>query len=537
VIGGIDTNILIYAHDNSSPFQKQALHLLERIFEGGIVAVAELSLREFYAVVTDGRKLNNPFSIDEAKDIVSDIYASSKFSVCSTNRETWLNSYELAGKYNVARYLMDDLLIALSLADSGAELIYTANIKDFEKFDFIQAINPFSSDDVRQATSAKRFIPYGRQSIDEKDIAAVCSVLRSDWLTTGPKVEEFEQAFAQYVGAKYAVAVSSGTAALHTAMYAIGIGLGDEVIVPPITFAATANCVVYQGGTPVFSDVEPDTLLLDPKQVESKITPKTKAIIAVDYAGQPCDYDALRKIADQHNLFLVADACHALGGSYKGRLVGSLADLNIFSFHPVKHITTGEGGMITTDDSKLVERMRIFRNHGITTDHRQREQQGSWLYEMVELGYNYRLTDIQCALGISQLRKVPAWVARRQLIARRYDAAFSKVPGVAPLVVRDYVSHAYHLYVIRLDTTHLRKTRSEIFSSLRSAGIGVNVHYIPVHLHAFYRCHFGTKPGLCPEAESVYEQLITLPLFPMMTDQNVEEVITAMAKLIKEYAE
>ncbi len=264
---------------------------------------------------------------------------------------------------------------------------------------------------VRQAV-----LPYGRQSIDEADVASVVEVLQSDWLTTGPKVSEFEQAFADLVDAEEAVAVSNGTAALHAAMYAIGIGPGDEVIVPPMTFAATANCIVYQGGAPVFVDVDPDTLLLDPVQVEARITSRTKAIIGVDYTGQPCDYDVLRVIADQHGLVLVADACHALGGSYKGRAVGSLADLSIFSFHPVKHITTGEGGIITTDDPSLAQRMRVFRNHGITTDHRQRQREGSWFYEMVDLGYNYRLTDLQCVLGLNQLLKLPAWVARRREI-------------------------------------------------------------------------------------------------------------------------
>jgi perosamine synthetase len=381
----------------------------------------------------------------------------------------------------------------------------------------------------------KMMLPYGRQWLDEDDIAAVVEVLRSDWLTTGPKVAEFEQAFAHFVGTREAVVVSSGTAALHAAMYAIGIGSGDEVIVPAMTFAASANCVVYQGGMPVFADVEPDTLLLDPAQVEAKITSRTKAIIAVDYAGQPCDYDALRPIADRHGLKLVADACHALGGSYKGRPVGSLADLSIFSFHPVKHITTGEGGMITTDDPDLARRMRVFRNHGITSDHRQREQQGSWFYEMVDLGYNYRLTDFQCALGMSQLRKLPGWVARRQEIARRYGAAFAETPAVEPLGVREDVSHAYHLYVIQLALTQLQVTRAEVFKALRAEGIGVNVHYIPVHLHPFYRERFGTGPGLCPVAEGAYEQLISLPIFPAMTDDDVGDVIMAVHKVISAY--
>jgi len=381
----------------------------------------------------------------------------------------------------------------------------------------------------------KDLLPYGHQWIDEADIQAVTEVLRSDWLTTGPKVGEFEQAFADVVGAKEAVAVNNGTAALHTAIYAAGIKPGDEVIVPPITFDSSANCVVFQGGTPVFVDVDPDTLLIDPARVEAKITPRTKAIIAVDYAGQPCDYDALRAIANQHGLTLVADACHALGGSYKGQRVGSLADLSAFSFHPVKPITTGEGGMITTDDAKLAQRMRIFRNHGITTDHRQREQQGSWFYEMVNLGYNYRLTDLQCALGISQLRKLPEWVKRRQEIAKRYDEAFAAIPCVEPLGVRDDVSHAYHLYMIRLDLPQLEVTRAKVFSALRAEGIGVNVHYIPVHLHPFYRKRFGTGPGLCPVAEAAYEELITLPIFPRMSHDDVDDVIGAVSKVIEAY--
>ena len=390
---------------------------------------------------------------------------------------------------------------------------------------------------IHGGTPVRRtMLPYGHQWLDDDDIAAVVEVLRSNWLTTGPKVDEFERAFAETVGAREAVAVSSGTAALHAAMYAIGIGPGDEVIVPAMTFAASANCVVFQGGVPVFVDVSPDTLLLDPVQIEAKITSRTKAIIAVDYAGQPCDYDALRAITDRHGLILVADACHSPGGTYKGRPVGSLADLSVFSFHPVKHITTGEGGMITTDDPQLARRMRIFRNHGITSDHRQREQQGSWFYEMVDLGYNYRITDIQCALGLSQLRKLPAWVKRRQEIAQRYNAAFAGVPAVRPLGVRAQVCHAYHLYVVLLDMTRLRATRGQVFAALRAEGIGVNVHYIPVHLHPFYRERFGTGLGLCPVAEAAYERIVTLPIFPHMSDDDVDDVIAAVHKITCYYS-
>jgi len=379
-------------------------------------------------------------------------------------------------------------------------------------------------------------IPYGKQWIDKDDINAVVDVLRSDWLTTGPKVAEFERAFAGFAGAREAVAVCNGTAALHTAMYAIGIGPGDEVIVPAMTFAASANCVVFQGSTPIFADVDPQTLLIDPAQVEAMITSRTKAIIAVDYAGQPCNYDALRAIADKYGLFLIDDACHALGGSYKGRPVGALADLNTFSLHPVKPITTGEGGMITTDDTELARRMRLFRTHGITSDHRQREQQGSWFYEMVDLGYNYRITDFQCALGLSQLVKLPDWVVRRQEIAHRYDAALVEVSAVEPLTTCETVSHAYHLYVIRFDLRRLQADRSEIFSALRAAGIGVNVHYIPVHLHPYYRERFGTGPGLCPVAEAAYEQIMSLPIFPRMSDSDVDAVIAAVKKVIEAYS-
>jgi perosamine synthetase len=375
-------------------------------------------------------------------------------------------------------------------------------------------------------------IPYGRQSIDEDDIRAVADVLRSDWLTTGPKVEEFERAMADFVGAKEAVAVSSGTAALHAAMYALGISPGDEVIVPAMTFAATANCVVFQGGTPVFVDVAPDTLLIDPEQVKGKITPRTRAVIAVDYTGHPADYDALESIASEHGVALIADACHALGASYKNRPVGTLADISTFSFHPVKHITTAEGGMITTDDSTLAQKMRTFRNHGITSDHHSREALGSWFYEMVALGYNYRLTDLQCALGISQLKKLSGWVNRRQAIARLYNEAFSKQILVRPLAVKDNISNSYHLYVIKIDFTKLPVDRTTVFAKLRTEGIGVNVHYIPVHLHPYYQKKYGTGPGLCPAAEAAYEQILSLPMHPGLTDQDIDTVCNILQNVI-----
>jgi perosamine synthetase len=376
-----------------------------------------------------------------------------------------------------------------------------------------------------------RLLPYSHQSIDDDDLRSVAEVLFSDWLTTGPKVAEFEAAFAHVTGAAEAVAVSNGTAALHCAMYALGIGPDDEVIVPALTFAASANCVVYRGATPVFADIEPDTLLIDSNDVRDKITERTRAIIAVDYAGQPCDYDALASLAQRNGLALVADACHSLGASYKGRAVGTLADLNVFSLHPVKAMTTGEGGMITTENAEIAGKMRRFRNHGVTSDHFQREREGSWHYEIADLGYNYRLSDLQCALGLSQLGKLPGWIARRRALARCYDEAFSRLTAVKPLAIRFGVASAYHLYVVRLQPQLLGASRAQVFSALRAEGIGVNVHYLPVYLHPFYRERFGMKPGLCTRAEAAYEVILSLPIFPAMSDADAEDVVQAVWKV------
>ncbi len=373
---------------------------------------------------------------------------------------------------------------------------------------------------MQQHKNIPKRLPYGRQSIDETDIAAVVKTLCSDWLTTGPAVERFETDLCAFTGAMHGVAVSSGTAALHAAMFALNIGPGDDVIVPPMTFVATVNCILYQGGTPVFADVVPETLLLDPAAVEAAITPRTKAIIGVDYTGQPCDWDQLRTIADKHGLALVADACHALGARYKDCPVGTLADITVFSFHPVKHITTGEGGMAVTNDKNLSNRMRTFRNHGITTTASQRESTGAWFYEMTDLGYNYRMTDMQCALGSSQLTKLPGWIRKRNELAKQYDDFFSQQPekNIRPLVKNADVLHAYHLYVVR------HPDRDRAFATLRQNNIGANVHYIPAHLHPYYQEKLGTKKGLCPVAENAFNTILTLPLWPGMEMAMVENI-------------
>ena len=377
----------------------------------------------------------------------------------------------------------------------------------------------------------KTLLPYGHHSITDSDIQAVVETLRSDWLTTGPKIAEFEQAIAAWVGAKYAVSFSSGTAALHAAAFAAGLQSGDEAITSPLTFAATANCVLYQGATPVFADVSPDTLNLDPQAAAARITSRTRAILPVDYAGHPADLEAILQLAEQHGLVVIEDACHALGAEYRGRRVGSLSHMTVFSFHPVKHLTTAEGGMVTTDNPQFAETLRRFRNHGIASDARQRQSAGQWHYEMVLLGFNYRLTDIACALGLEQLKRLEPNLARRRQIAARYAAAFRELPGVLPPRVRSDVNPAWHLYPIRLDLERLSSGRGDVFRALRAENIGVNVHYIPVHRHPYYRDRFGYQGGEYPVAEDAYERLISLPMFHGMSDGDVEDVVHAVGKV------
>ncbi len=375
-------------------------------------------------------------------------------------------------------------------------------------------------------------LPYGRQSIDEEDIQSVVDVLRSDWLTTGPKVAEFEEAFAAQVGAKYAVSFSSGTAALHGAAFTAGLKPGDEAITTPLTFAATANCVLYQGATPIFADVSADTLNLDPQKAEKRITPRTRVILPVDYAGHPAEMDALLEIADRHGLIVIEDACHAMGAEYRGRRTGSIAPMTAFSFHPVKHLTTGEGGMVTTNHADYAETLRRFRNHGISSDARQRQSEGQWHYEMVLLGFNYRLTDIVGALGLSQLKKLEANLARRRDIANRYAAALLDLAAITLPAGQEHVNPAWHLYPIRLNLEKLSATRAEIFRALRAENIGVNVHYVPVHLHPYYRDRFEHRAGDYPVAEKAYQRLISIPMFHGMNDQDAEDVISAVRKVL-----
>lgn len=373
-------------------------------------------------------------------------------------------------------------------------------------------------------------IPYGKQTIEQDDIQAVVDVLKSDFLTTGPKIAEFEQTVADYVGAKYAVAISNGTSALHAACFAAGIEPGDEVITTPLTFAASANCVLYCGGTPVFADVDPKTYNIDPEDIQRKITDRTKAIIAVHLAGQPCDMDAIHSIAREHGLIVIEDGAHALGSVYKGKKVGSMSDMTTFSFHPVKPITTGEGGMIVTDNEDFYKKMILFRSHGITRDDSMMtSNDGPWFYQQFNLGYNYRITDIQCALGCSQMKKLDRFLARRKEIVARYNEAFADCDNIiTPYQLSDTES-GWHLYIVQVK----KCDRRQVFENMREKGIGVNVHYIPVYMHPYYQEH-GYENVHCANAEEIYSHIISLPLYPGLTSEQQDYVIDTLKSLCEE---
>lgn len=380
-------------------------------------------------------------------------------------------------------------------------------------------------------------IYYGRQWIGEDDIRAVEEVLRSDYITCGPKVDEFEQELARYTGAKYAVAVSNGTAALHCACLAAGIGPGDEVITTPLTFAASANCALYCGARPVFADVDPHTYNIDPASVRAHITDKTKAIVAVDFTGQAVRHEELRAICDEFGLVFIEDAAHAIATKYKGQQVGSLADLTCFSFHPVKTITGGEGGAVTTNDEALYRKLVLAHTHGITHDEslmQDAPHEGPWCYEQISLGYNYRMTDFQAALLVSQLHKVDHFAARRKQIVSAYNKAFANMPE---LILQQEIPESdtcRHLYIIRLALDKLTCTRRQFFDAMSAENVQCQVHYVPVYWFPYYQA-LGYEKGLCPVAEEIYQGIMSIPLYPKMTDQDVEDTIHAVKKVVEAY--
>lgn len=379
-------------------------------------------------------------------------------------------------------------------------------------------------------------ISYGRQWIAEDDIEAVAEVLRSDFLTCGPHVTKLEEMLCKYTGAKYAVAVSNGTAALHCACLAAGIGPGDEVITTPITFAASANCAVYCGAKPVFADIDPETYNIDPQSIRKHITDRTKAIVAVDFTGQPVKVDEIREICRGFDLVFIEDAAHSIGSKYDGHMVGSLADITTFSFHPVKTITGGEGGAVLTNRKDLYEKIVLAHTHGITRDVAMMEERHEepWYYEQVSMGLNYRLTDIQSALICSQLKKMDRFIQRRKEIVQKYNEAFQKVPEIVIQKEIPQADSCRHLYILQLDFEKLTCTRLEFFKAMSAENIQCQIHYVPVYWFPFYR-KMGFDKGLCPNAEELYDNIMSIPLYPKMTDQDVDDVIRAVKKVIAAY--
>ena len=380
-------------------------------------------------------------------------------------------------------------------------------------------------------------IYYGRQWIEEEDIAAVNEVLRSDFITCGPKVEEMERLLETYTGAKHAVAVSNGTAALHCACIAAGIGPGDEVITTPLTFAASANCALYCGAKPVFADINSETYNIDPESNKNHITENTKAVVAVDFTGQAVEIEKIRKICDENNLIFIEDAAHSIATKYNGRRVGSLADMTTFSFHPVKTITGGEGGAILTNDDTLYNKLVLAHTHGITHDESLMEgapHEGPWYYEEVSLGYNYRITDFQAALIVSQLNKIEKFAARRKEIVKKYDEAFSKIPEIIVQKEIPESDTCRHLYIIRLDLKKLSCNRKEFFDAMSAENVQCQIDDVPVYWFPYYQ-HLGYEKGLCPNAEEVYKSIMSIPLYPRMTDQDVKDVIHAVEKVVTNY--
>lgn len=378
---------------------------------------------------------------------------------------------------------------------------------------------------------------YGRQWIEEDDILAVAEVLRSPYITGGPKVDEAEKELAEYVDAKHAVVCSNGTAALHCACMAAGVGPGDEVITTPMTFAASANCALYCGAKPVFADINPETYNIDPKSIEEHITSKTKAVVAVDFTGQAVQHREIRTICDKHHLVFIEDSAHAIGTKYEGKQVGSLADMTCFSFHPVKAVTSGEGGAITTNNEEYYKKLVLAHAHGITRDEDMMEEaphEGIWYYEQISLGYNYRMTDFQAALLISQLKKLDKFIERRKEIVNKYNEAFKDVSGI---IVQKEIPESdtnRHLYIIRIDFDKLNCTRREFFDAMSAENVQCQIHYVPVYWFPYYK-YLGYERGLCPTAEEIYKGILSIPLYPMLTDGEVEDTIHAVRKIASYY--
>lgn len=568
-----DSNILIYTVNADSPFHATALDLLERYTQSGFY-VADINLIEFFQVVTDGRKTLHPFSTEQASEYIRKLVNIPQVSVLKVRSFHEIlqddEAHEEVRRLKIKRFAIYDYLIADCMRQHNVKEIITGNARDFRKFLFLNVIDPFTSSrssDPGSRTPDLGFIPYGRQSITEQDVAAVCSVLRADFLTQGPKIPAFENAVARYCGASHAVAVNSATSALHIACRALDLGPGDTLWTSPITFVASANCALYCGAIVDFVDIDPGTYNMSPEALEQKLKlakesgKLPKIVVPVHMCGQSCDMQAIHALSQKYGFKIIEDASHAIGGKYKDDPIGSCrySDITIFSFHPVKIITTGEGGMALTNDPVLAQGMELLRSHGITRSPKsdirdpksdlgpptsdlglQAPDPGprppdpglpGWYYEQIELGFNYRMADVQAALGISQINRLDEFVSRRKELAKRYDRLLADLPLTTP---RQHLegSSAWHLYVIRLDIEKASPDRRQVFEYMRNNAIGVNVHYIPVHTQPYYR-RLGFDWGMFPEAEKYYQAAITLPLFPSMTEEEQDRVVEALKAVIR----
>lgn len=609
-----DSNIFIYAADNESLFYTESVGIIKDFVQTGLFT-CDLCLLEFYQVITDGRKTPNPLSPQKAIIYIDKMWNTPEIDVLNAHILDTLSEQEHQGnliRYNITKYNLYDYLIAACLKRNGISQIATFNVKDFKKYPWLTVVDPrdtysslrSSPRPLPSASCSLPTIPYGRQSITEQDVAAVCKVLRSGWLTQGPMVPKFEKAVSEYCGAKHAVAMNSGTSALHVGCLALGVGPGDLVWTSPITFVASANCARYCGADVDFVDIDPRTYNMSPDRLGEKLKQAKsigrlpKVVIPVHLTGQPCDMEAIHSLSQEYGFRIIEDACHAIGGRYKGEPIGNChySDITIFSFHPVKTITSAEGGMAVTNDPGLAQTMALLRTHGISREQGAgREEQGerhrigsgadtlpraprselrapsstpsAYYYEQIALGFNYRMTDVQAALGLSQLTRLDEFVEKRHALAQRYDHLLADLPVTTPWQHPDTYS-GRHLYVIRLKLNEIEKTRDQVFENLRSAGIGVNLHYIPVYRQPDFARHCSVPracpveftgrdsavhpgvsadvsaadstgapcsepPAPCFEAERYYAEAITLPLFPALSEADQDRVVRVLGECVR----
>lgn len=525
-----DTNSLLYLNDTDSEYHESVFNIFSETVNSDQLALSDVVLIEFFQVITNASKVKRPWTVEYTVKYINGL-----MSLCNevhfSDNSDFISLLSGLQKYQIKRYHIYDHLIYEMMKRHGIDELVTANSRDFKKYKDIKLITP---EKKKSGSSIDCFIPYGRQNIDSSDINAVVSTLKSDYLTQGPAVTEFEKSICDYTGASYCVAISNATAALHIAVKALDLDPGKEGITSPNTFVASSNCLIYNGLKPVFADIDPITYNIDPEEIIKRISSNTKLLIPVHFAGRPCDMVKIKKIADEKGLYIIEDAAHAIGSNYPdGSKVGSCkySDMTIFSFHPVKTITTGEGGAITTNSKELYDKLVMLRSHGITKDPGLLEENpGPWYYEMQGCGYNFRLTDIQSALGTSQMKRLDEFKDRRNAIIEKYNSAFVglkwlKTPSA------DEADSCFHLYVVQMDFEKLGKSRAEVMEELKGKNIGTQVHYIPVHTQPYYKENFGCKWGDYPAAEVYYSKALSLPLYPLMKDDEVEYVISQIKNL------